>query len=143
MSTLTTTLGRIGGVNLLPFAVAAVAFLLIGAPSSWVTLTVAGQAMTFSAPEDLSTGHAYNWLGIGGLDSDSLDWTGAVDGVRVSSVQRYSGTEIYTSDPLPAVDVVDLGLWHFQQNLENAAAKSAPPLEPLRGSERYTENCPE
>ena len=45
MSTLTTTLGRIGGVNLLPFAVAAVAFLLIGAPSSWVTLTIAGLAM--------------------------------------------------------------------------------------------------
>ena len=39
------TLERFGGVNLLPLAVAAVAFVLIGAPSSWVTLTVAGLAM--------------------------------------------------------------------------------------------------
>lgn len=45
MDALTTTLDRFGGVNLLPIAVAAVAFVLIGAPSSWVTLTVAGLAM--------------------------------------------------------------------------------------------------
>ncbi|OWU77170.1 ABC transporter permease [Phaeobacter sp. 22II1-1F12B] len=38
-------LGRMGGVNLLPVALAAVAFILIGAPSSWATLTVAGLAM--------------------------------------------------------------------------------------------------
>ncbi|NDR58873.1 branched-chain amino acid ABC transporter permease [Aliiruegeria sabulilitoris] len=40
-----TTIDRIGGVNLLPLAVALVAFFLIGVPSSWVTLTVAGLAM--------------------------------------------------------------------------------------------------
>ena len=45
MATLETTLGRFGGVNLLPVAVALVAFVLIGAPSSWLTLTVAGLAM--------------------------------------------------------------------------------------------------
>lgn len=38
-------LSRLGGVNLLPLGVAIVAFALIGAPSSWVTLTVAGLAM--------------------------------------------------------------------------------------------------
>ena len=38
-------IGHAGGVYLLPVAVAAVAFVLIGAPSSWVTLTVAGLAM--------------------------------------------------------------------------------------------------
>ncbi|MCJ7874362.1 branched-chain amino acid ABC transporter permease [Phaeobacter sp. J2-8] len=38
-------LHRFGGVNLLPVALAAIAFVLIGAPSSWVTLTVAGLAM--------------------------------------------------------------------------------------------------
>ena len=36
---------RMGGVYLLPFAVALVALVLIGVPSSWVTLTVAGLAM--------------------------------------------------------------------------------------------------
>lgn len=36
---------RMGGVWLLPVAVAGLAFLLIGAPSSWLTLTVAGLAM--------------------------------------------------------------------------------------------------
>ncbi|OWU84332.1 ABC transporter permease [Oceanicola sp. 22II-s10i] len=45
MSQLTQTLTRLGGVNLLPVALALVAFVLIGAPSSWVTLTVAGLAM--------------------------------------------------------------------------------------------------
>lgn len=36
---------RLGGVYLLPVAVALVALVLIGVPSSWVTLTVAGLAM--------------------------------------------------------------------------------------------------
>ncbi|WP_299561826.1 branched-chain amino acid ABC transporter permease [uncultured Sulfitobacter sp.] len=45
MDKLTDTLGRYGGVNLLPLALAGVAFFLIGAPSSWVTLTVAGLSM--------------------------------------------------------------------------------------------------
>ena len=36
---------RMGGVYLLPVAVALVALVLIGVPSSWVTLTVAGLAM--------------------------------------------------------------------------------------------------
>ena len=39
------TFERLGGVNLLPVLLALVAFVLIGAPSSWVTLTVAGLAM--------------------------------------------------------------------------------------------------
>ncbi len=45
MDKLSETLGRYGGVNLLPLALAAIAFVLIGAPSSWVTLTVAGLSM--------------------------------------------------------------------------------------------------
>ena len=45
MNTLSQTLGRLGGVNLLPVAVAVVAFALIGTPSSWMTLTIAGLAM--------------------------------------------------------------------------------------------------
>lgn len=45
MKKLSKTIERMGGVNLLPVAVAVVAFVLIGAPSSWVTLTVAGLAM--------------------------------------------------------------------------------------------------
>ncbi|MFT6677275.1 MAG: branched-chain amino acid transport system permease protein [Sulfitobacter sp.] len=45
MKKLSETLGRFGGVNLLPVALAAVAFVLINAPSSWVTLTVAGLSM--------------------------------------------------------------------------------------------------
>lgn len=45
MNSLSTVLGRMGGVNLLPLVVAALAFALIGAPSSWVTLTIAGLAM--------------------------------------------------------------------------------------------------
>lgn len=45
MNRVSETLGRLGGVNLLPLALAAVAFVLIGAPSSWVTLTVAGLSM--------------------------------------------------------------------------------------------------
>jgi branched-chain amino acid transport system permease protein len=36
---------RMGGVYLLPVAVSLVALVLIGVPSSWVTLTVAGLAM--------------------------------------------------------------------------------------------------
>lgn len=39
------TLARFGGVKLLPVALAAIAFVLIGAPSSWVTLTIAGLSM--------------------------------------------------------------------------------------------------
>jgi len=38
-------LERFGGVYLLPVILAAIAFILIGQPSSWVTLTVAGLAM--------------------------------------------------------------------------------------------------
>jgi branched-chain amino acid transport system permease protein len=45
MNQLSQTLERFGGVYLLPVFVALVAFVLIGAPSSWVTLTVAGLAM--------------------------------------------------------------------------------------------------
>nr|WP_152467075.1 branched-chain amino acid ABC transporter permease [Sulfitobacter sp. THAF37] len=45
MNRVSEMLGRLGGVNLLPLALAAVAFVLIGAPSSWVTLTVAGLSM--------------------------------------------------------------------------------------------------
>ncbi|MDF1855854.1 branched-chain amino acid ABC transporter permease [Pseudooceanicola sp.] len=45
MNKLSDTLGRFGGVNLLPVALAAIAFVLIGAPSSWVTLTIAGLSM--------------------------------------------------------------------------------------------------
>lgn len=45
MDRISETLGRFGGVNLLPVALALVAFVLIGAPSSWVTLTIAGLAM--------------------------------------------------------------------------------------------------
>jgi branched-chain amino acid transport system permease protein len=39
------TLERFGGVYLLPVFLALIAFVLIGSPSSWVTLTVAGLAM--------------------------------------------------------------------------------------------------
>ena len=45
MDTFAKTFERLGGVNLLPVLLALVAFVLIGAPSSWVTLTVAGLAM--------------------------------------------------------------------------------------------------
>ena len=45
MEKLNHLIARFGGVNLLPVAVALVAFVLIGAPSSWLTLTVAGLAM--------------------------------------------------------------------------------------------------
>ncbi|MTI17508.1 branched-chain amino acid ABC transporter permease [Rhodobacteraceae bacterium RKSG542] len=36
---------QLGGVFLLPVAIAALAFVLIGAPASWVTLTIAGLSM--------------------------------------------------------------------------------------------------
>ncbi|WP_419907652.1 branched-chain amino acid ABC transporter permease [Hoeflea sp.] len=36
---------RYGGINLLPVLLALIAFILIGSPSTWVTLTVAGLAM--------------------------------------------------------------------------------------------------
>jgi branched-chain amino acid transport system permease protein len=45
MTTLSATLSRFGGVYLLPVALAIVALVLIGQPSTWVTLTVAGLAM--------------------------------------------------------------------------------------------------
>ncbi len=45
MDNLSKTLGRFGGVNLLPVVIAALAFVLIGAPSSWMTLTIAGLSM--------------------------------------------------------------------------------------------------
>jgi branched-chain amino acid transport system permease protein len=45
MEQLNAMIERLGGVNLLPVAVALAAFVLIGAPASWVTLTFAGLAM--------------------------------------------------------------------------------------------------
>ncbi|WP_121062506.1 branched-chain amino acid ABC transporter permease [Chachezhania antarctica] len=45
MEQVSKTFEKLGGVNLLPIILGAVAFVLIGAPSSWVTLTVAGLAM--------------------------------------------------------------------------------------------------
>lgn len=45
MNTLEDTLSRFGGVYLLPVAIGIVSFALIGNPSTWVTLTVAGLAM--------------------------------------------------------------------------------------------------
>ena len=45
MENITKIVVRLGGVSLLPVAVALIAFVLIGAPSSWVTLTIAGLAM--------------------------------------------------------------------------------------------------
>lgn len=42
---LSSTFERFGGVMLLPVVLALIAFLLIGRPSTWVTLTVAGLAM--------------------------------------------------------------------------------------------------
>ncbi|WP_299350875.1 branched-chain amino acid ABC transporter permease [uncultured Shimia sp.] len=45
MNQLSQTLERFGGVYLLPVFVGLIAFVLIGAPSSWVTLTVAGLSM--------------------------------------------------------------------------------------------------
>lgn len=45
MENITKITEKLGGVMLLPVALAAVAFLLIGAPSSWLTLTVAGLSM--------------------------------------------------------------------------------------------------
>lgn len=45
MQALSQTFNRFGGVFLLPFLMALIAFVLIGAPSSWLTLTVAGLSM--------------------------------------------------------------------------------------------------
>ena len=45
MDKLNETIERLGGVYLLPVVVALVAFVLIGAPGSWITLTFAGLAM--------------------------------------------------------------------------------------------------
>lgn len=45
MNTFANMIDRAGGVFLLPVAIAIVAFFLMGAPSSWLTLTVAGLSM--------------------------------------------------------------------------------------------------
>ena len=45
MKTLSHTFERFGGVMLLPVALGLIAFVLIGRPSTWMTLTVAGLAM--------------------------------------------------------------------------------------------------
>ncbi len=45
MKSLSATFERFGGVMLLPLILAVVAFVLIGRPSSWLTLTIAGLAM--------------------------------------------------------------------------------------------------
>lgn len=45
MKSLSATFTRFGGVMLLPVILALVAFVLIGRPSSWLTLTIAGLAM--------------------------------------------------------------------------------------------------
>ncbi|MDF1601058.1 branched-chain amino acid ABC transporter permease [Mesorhizobium sp. YIM 152430] len=45
MNSLSATFSRFGGVMLLPVILALVAFVLIGRPSSWLTLTIAGLAM--------------------------------------------------------------------------------------------------
>ncbi|WP_204115510.1 branched-chain amino acid ABC transporter permease [Shimia biformata] len=45
MTNISDLVTRAGGVFLLPVAVAIVAFFLIGVPSSWLTLTIAGLAM--------------------------------------------------------------------------------------------------
>lgn len=45
MNQLSATMTRLGGVNLLPLIIALIALALIGAPSIWITLTVAGLAM--------------------------------------------------------------------------------------------------
>ncbi|MBO6900403.1 MAG: branched-chain amino acid ABC transporter permease [Rhizobiaceae bacterium] len=45
MDTLNSIASRLGGVYLLPVAMGVLAFVLIGNPSTWVTLTVAGLAM--------------------------------------------------------------------------------------------------
>ena len=45
MKSLSTAFERFGGVMLLPVVLALIAFLLIGRPSTWITLTVAGLAM--------------------------------------------------------------------------------------------------
>lgn len=97
MEHVTAWVTRLGGVNLLPVAVALVAFVLIGAPSSWMTLTVAGLAMgmmiflmasglslVFGLMDVLNFGHSafvsfgafvaasvLGWLG-GWLGSDSI-----------------------------------------------------------------------
>lgn len=45
MTQLSGIVSRLGGVYLLPVALALAAFVLVGAPSSWLTLTVAGLSM--------------------------------------------------------------------------------------------------
>lgn len=45
MKIATQKINQMGGVNLLPILLAAVSFVLIGSPSTWVTLTIAGLSM--------------------------------------------------------------------------------------------------
>ncbi len=45
MNLIATQIERFGGINLLPVLLAVVALVLIGVPSTWLTLTVAGLAM--------------------------------------------------------------------------------------------------
>mgnify|MGYP001256138575 CR=1 FL=1 len=57
MKSLSTLIDKAGGVFLLPVAIAIVAFVLIGAPSSWLTLTVAGLSMGGSLALRLAQEH--------------------------------------------------------------------------------------
>ena len=45
MKSLTTLVERLGGINLLPVLLAIIALVLIGSPSTWLTLTIAGLSM--------------------------------------------------------------------------------------------------
>ena len=70
MSGLSDLLDRLGGVYLLPLIIALVAFGLIGAPSSWLTLTVAGLTLRL---EDRGGGIGAVTLSLNGSDaSDAL-----------------------------------------------------------------------
>jgi hypothetical protein len=44
---------------------------------------------------------------------------------------------------MPVVDHGDLGLWHFDRNLTNAASPSRAAIRPLRSLEVYQGSCPE
>jgi hypothetical protein len=107
-----------------------------------VTFAVGGQSLTRDAPADLVYARSACWLGIGGAEGEALTWPGTLDGVRVSDEARYTGAELFTPSPLPEVQEHDLGLWHFDQNLDNAASKTAPPLQALQDTERYLSDCP-
>ena len=45
MKSMTTLVERLGGINLLPVLLAIIALVLIGSPSTWLTLTIAGLSM--------------------------------------------------------------------------------------------------